>query len=85
MIHKELNHVNVVKMHHYFENNLNVYMLLEACPRKVSYVGYRARLSSRPSLFRTVLLSGRGEGDEFRNFHYYFLLCFYVAPTTGIG
>lgn len=38
MIHKELNHVNVVQMHHYFEDNLNVYMLLEACPRKVSYV-----------------------------------------------
>jgi len=38
MIHKELNHVNVVKMHHYFEDNLNVYMLLEACPRKVSRV-----------------------------------------------
>jgi len=36
MIHKELNHVNVVQMHHYFEDNLNVYMLLEACPRKVS-------------------------------------------------
>lgn len=38
MIHKELNHVNVVQMHHYFEDNLNVYMLLEACPRKVSYI-----------------------------------------------
>lgn len=38
MIHKELNHVNVVQMHHYFEDNLNVYMLLEACPRKVSCV-----------------------------------------------
>lgn len=35
IIHKELNHVNVVQMHHYFEDNLNVYMLLEACPRKV--------------------------------------------------
>ncbi|KOC62866.1 Serine/threonine-protein kinase plk-1 [Habropoda laboriosa] len=34
MIHKELNHVNVVQLHHYFEDNLNVYMLLEACPRK---------------------------------------------------
>lgn len=40
MIHKELNHVNVVQMHHYFEDNLNVYMLLEACPRKVSCVSY---------------------------------------------
>ena len=40
MIHKELNHVNVVQMHHYFEDNLNVYMLLEACPRKVSYIFY---------------------------------------------
>lgn len=40
MIHKELNHVNVVQMHHYFEDNLNVYMLLEACPRKVSRVSY---------------------------------------------
>lgn len=38
MIHKELNHVNVVQMHHYFEDNLNVYMLLEACPRKVGVV-----------------------------------------------
>lgn len=40
MIHKELNHVNVVQMHHYFEDNFNVYMLLEACPRKVSCVSY---------------------------------------------
>ncbi|XP_026675406.1 serine/threonine-protein kinase PLK1-like isoform X1 [Ceratina calcarata] len=36
MIHKELNHVNVVQLHHYFEDNLNVYMLMEACPRKQS-------------------------------------------------
>lgn len=43
MIHKELNHVNVVQMHHYFEDNLNVYMLLEACPRKVSCVSYSLR------------------------------------------
>jgi serine/threonine protein kinase len=38
MIHKELNHVNVVQMHHYFEDNLNVYMLLEACPKKVTSI-----------------------------------------------
>lgn len=55
MIHKELNHVNVVQMHHYFEDNLNVYMLLEACPRKVSYVSSRLTLPvyyfSRSAIF----------------------------------
>lgn len=30
-------------MHHYFEDNFNVYMLLEACPRKVSCVSYLPR------------------------------------------
>ncbi|XP_001602402.2 serine/threonine-protein kinase PLK1 isoform X1 [Nasonia vitripennis] len=47
MIHKELNHVNVVQMHHYFEDTLNVYMLLEACPKKslVDVLKYRGHVS----------------------------------------
>ncbi|XP_053984226.1 serine/threonine-protein kinase PLK1-like isoform X3 [Hylaeus volcanicus] len=47
MIQKELNHVNVVKMHHYFEDNLNVYMLLEACPRKslMHVLRYRGKVT----------------------------------------
>ncbi|KAG5348280.1 PLK1 kinase, partial [Acromyrmex charruanus] len=47
MIHKELNHVNVVQMHHYFEDNLNVYMLLEACPRKslMHVLKYRGKVT----------------------------------------
>ncbi|EZA57678.1 hypothetical protein DMN91_003089 [Ooceraea biroi] len=47
MIHKELNHVNVVKMHHYFEDNLHVYMLLEACPRKslMHVLKYRGKVT----------------------------------------
>ncbi|XP_051164386.1 serine/threonine-protein kinase PLK1-like [Leptopilina boulardi] len=46
-IHKELNHVNVVQMHHYFEDNLSVYMLLEACPRKslMHVLGYRGKVT----------------------------------------
>lgn len=36
-IHKQLNHENVVKMHEAFSTLNNVYMLLEACPQKVSY------------------------------------------------
>lgn len=67
MIHKELNHTNVVQLHHYFEDNLNVYMLLEACPRKVSCVSYLpARTISYdafPSIhsqeFPNLLLSSR--------------------------
>lgn len=67
MIHKELNHMNVVQLHHYFEDNLNVYMLLEACPRKVSCVSYLpARTVSYeriPSIhsqeFPNLLLSSR--------------------------
>ncbi|KZC14896.1 Serine/threonine-protein kinase PLK2 [Dufourea novaeangliae] len=47
MIHKELNHANVVQMHHYFEDNLNVYMLLEACPRKslMHVLKYRGKVT----------------------------------------
>ncbi|XP_076640142.1 serine/threonine-protein kinase PLK1 isoform X2 [Colletes latitarsis] len=47
MIHKELNHVNVVQMHHYFEDKLNVYMLLEACPRKslMHVLKYRGKVT----------------------------------------
>ncbi|XP_076236514.1 serine/threonine-protein kinase PLK1 [Calliopsis andreniformis] len=47
MIHRELNHVNVVQMHHYFEDNLNVYMLLEACPRKslMHVLKYRGKVT----------------------------------------
>ncbi|XP_047357049.1 serine/threonine-protein kinase PLK1-like [Vespa velutina] len=47
IIHKELNHVNVVQMHHYFEDNLNVYMLLEACPRKslMHVLKYRGKVT----------------------------------------
>lgn len=47
MIHKELNHVNVVQLHHYFEDNLNVYMLLEACPRKslMHVLKYRGKVT----------------------------------------
>ncbi|XP_015607480.1 serine/threonine-protein kinase PLK1 isoform X2 [Cephus cinctus] len=47
MIHKELNHVNVVQMHHYFEDNLNAYMLLEACPRKslMHVLKYRGKVT----------------------------------------
>ncbi|XP_076276302.1 serine/threonine-protein kinase PLK1 isoform X1 [Lasioglossum baleicum] len=47
MIHKELNHVNVVQMYHYFEDNLNVYMLLEACPRKslMHVLKYRGKVT----------------------------------------
>ncbi|XP_044015844.1 serine/threonine-protein kinase PLK1-like isoform X2 [Aphidius gifuensis] len=47
MIHKDLNHINVVQMHHYFENSLNVYMLLEACPRKslMHVLKYRGKIT----------------------------------------
>ncbi|XP_066599205.1 serine/threonine-protein kinase PLK1-like [Prorops nasuta] len=47
MIHMVLNHVNVVQMHHYFEDNLNVYMLLEACPRKslMHVLKYRGKVT----------------------------------------
>ncbi|XP_034936090.1 serine/threonine-protein kinase PLK1-like [Chelonus insularis] len=47
MIHKDLNHINVVQMHHYFEDNLNVYMLLEACPRKslMHVLKYRGKVT----------------------------------------
>lgn len=47
MIHKELNHMNVVQLHHYFEDNLNVYMLLEACPRKslMHVLKYRGKVT----------------------------------------
>ncbi|XP_014222861.1 serine/threonine-protein kinase PLK1-like [Trichogramma pretiosum] len=47
MIHKQLNHVNVVQMHHYFEDSLNVYMLLEACPKKslVHVLKYRGKVT----------------------------------------
>ncbi|KAI4498238.1 hypothetical protein M0802_006724 [Mischocyttarus mexicanus] len=47
IIHKELNHVNVVQMHHYFEDNLNVYMLLEPCPRKslMHVLKYRGKVT----------------------------------------
>ncbi|XP_006623683.1 serine/threonine-protein kinase plk-2-like isoform X2 [Apis dorsata] len=47
MIHKELNHVNVVQLHHYFEDNINVYMLLEACPRKslMHVLKYRGKVT----------------------------------------
>ena len=47
MIHKELNHANVVQLHHYFEDNLNVYMLLEACPRKslMHVLKYRGKVT----------------------------------------
>jgi len=34
-IHKSLSHKNVVKFLHNFEDNLNVYMVLELCPNKV--------------------------------------------------
>lgn len=57
MIHKELHHVNVVQMHHYFEDNLNVYMLLEACPRKVTYAPLLLLLPNASYYFlRPVLL-----------------------------
>ncbi|KAG8039053.1 hypothetical protein G9C98_003360 [Cotesia typhae] len=47
MIHKDLNHINVVQMHHYFEDSLNVYMLLEACPRKslMHVLKYRGKVT----------------------------------------
>nr|ATL75351.1 polo-like kinase 3 [Diachasma muliebre] len=47
MIHKDLNHVNIVQMHHYFEDSLNVYMLLEACPRKslMHVLKYRGKVT----------------------------------------
>ncbi|XP_008553612.1 serine/threonine-protein kinase PLK3 [Microplitis demolitor] len=47
MIHKDLNHINVVQMHHYFEDSLNVYMLLEACPRKslMHVLKYRGKIT----------------------------------------
>lgn len=78
MIHKELNHVNVVQMHHYFEDNLNVYMLLEACPRKVSRVFYlldhlsslttcsirsRKNLVSLPSAFMAIPAANEAEAQ----------------------
>jgi hypothetical protein len=34
-IHEELDHANIVKFRHNFEDNLNVYILLELCPNKV--------------------------------------------------
>ncbi|EFN84017.1 Serine/threonine-protein kinase PLK2 [Harpegnathos saltator] len=58
MIHKELNHVNVVQMHHYFEDNLNVYMLLEACPRKVSCVSHLPGELSSPTT-RSIAAFGK--------------------------
>uniref|UniRef100_A0A0C9R826 Serine/threonine-protein kinase PLK n=1 Tax=Fopius arisanus TaxID=64838 RepID=A0A0C9R826_9HYME len=47
MIHKDLMHVNVVQMHHYFEDSWNVYMLLEACPRKslMHVLKYRGKVT----------------------------------------
>ncbi|KAK0170134.1 hypothetical protein PV328_010734 [Microctonus aethiopoides] len=47
MIHKDLNHINVVQMHHYFEDSLNVYMLLEACPKKslMHVLKYRGKIT----------------------------------------
>jgi phage anti-repressor protein len=34
-IHEELDHANIVQFRHNFEDNLNVYILLELCPNKV--------------------------------------------------
>ncbi|XP_012277484.1 serine/threonine-protein kinase plk-2-like [Orussus abietinus] len=47
VIHKELNHPNVVQMHHYFEDNLNAYILLEACTRKslMHVLKYRGKVT----------------------------------------
>lgn len=80
MIHKELTHVNVVKMHHYFEDNLNVYMLLEACPRKVShvartYIPLPVYYSSRHTRARSS--SHSSVREKFRN-STYFHIHFYV-------
>jgi len=34
-IHQSLNHNNIVKFKHNFEDNLNVYIVLELCTNKV--------------------------------------------------
>jgi cell cycle serine/threonine-protein kinase CDC5/MSD2 len=34
-IHQSLSHPNVVQFRHNFEDNLNVYIVLELCPNKV--------------------------------------------------
>lgn len=34
-IHEDLDHHNIVKFKHHFEDNLNVYIVLELCPNKV--------------------------------------------------
>ena len=33
-IHKSIQHINVVGFEHYFEDNDNVYILLELCPNE---------------------------------------------------
>lgn len=35
-IHEDLDHYNIVKFRHHFEDNLNVYIVLELCANKVS-------------------------------------------------
>jgi len=37
-IHESLQHQNIVKFLHNFEDNLNVYIVLELCPNKVPLI-----------------------------------------------
>lgn len=35
-IHRSLNHPNIVKFHGFFEDNFNIYIILELCKKRVS-------------------------------------------------
>lgn len=36
-IHRSLKHVNIVKFHGFFDDEFNVYIVLELCKKRVSY------------------------------------------------
>lgn len=37
LIHRGLEHKNVVRLHHFFEDTINAYIILENCSRKVGF------------------------------------------------
>ncbi|XP_053945801.1 serine/threonine-protein kinase polo-like [Anastrepha ludens] len=45
-IHKSLNHENIVKFHSFFEDSFNIYIVLELCKKRVSFLYLQTKFPS---------------------------------------
>lgn len=80
-VHRHLRHRHVVRFHHYFEDDANVYIILENCARRVSVT-----LGEEPVDLKAGSLPSRGDiqplkavSRVFRSFRLFF--CAFLSSS----